>query len=235
MLRTIMISAFLKHLRTHGVRRTLRDTLDYANDRRLDWIDAGFDRRYGTDTGGIIDDMGALRVDSENRVYARGYQGIQVPVFRRILGDLCSNLDVDPPRFTFVDFGSGKGRALMMAAERNFAAVHGVELSPELHKIAEQNVALFRLRNPAASPISLRCQDATELPVPAGPLVCFFYNPFDGPVMTRVLTNLAAAHRSEPRRLVVAYRNPESAGVFEAQAFLRLARANSAYRLYATS
>jgi len=229
-----MISAFLKHLRTHGVRRTLRDTLEYANDRRLDWIDAGFDRRYGTDTGGIIDDMGELRVDTENRAHARGYQGIQVPVFRRIVGDVRANLGVDPRRFTFVDFGSGKGRAVMMAAELSFAAVHGVELSPRLHAVAEQNVALFRSRNPTASPITLRCQDATELAVPAGPLVCFFYNPFDAPVMTRVLANLAAAHRSEPRRLVIAYRNPESADAFDAHPFLRLATANSAYRLYDT-
>ena len=104
-----MISTFLKHLRTHGVRRTLRDTLEYANDRRLDWIDAGFDRRYGTDTGGIIDDMGELRVDTENRAHARGYQGIQVPVFRRIVGDLRTNLGVDPTPLHVRRLRLGKG------------------------------------------------------------------------------------------------------------------------------
>jgi SAM-dependent methyltransferase len=229
-----MIGAFMKHLRTHGVRRTLRDTLEYANDRRLDWIDASFDRRYGTDTGGIIDDMGELRVETDNRAHARGYQGIQVPVFRRIFGDMTRNVDVDPREFTFVDFGSGKGRAVMMAAERGFAAVHGVELSPKLHEVAEKNVALFRARNAAASPITLRCEDATALAIPSGPLVCFFYNPFDGHVMTRVLDNIVAAYRRAPRRLVIAYRNPESASVFDAHPFLRLASASSVYRLYAT-
>jgi SAM-dependent methyltransferase len=228
-----MISALVKRVRAHGVRRTLGYALEVAADRRLDWIDAGFDRRYGTDTGGIIDDMGALGVHAGRRDSARGYQGIQIPVFRRILKDL-GDLGFEPPRFTFVDFGSGKGRAAMMAAERRFAAIHGVELSPVLHAVAERNLALFRDKNPAASPITLRCQDAVELDIPAGDLVCFFYNPFDAQVMARVLGNLDAAYRrAPPRRLVIVYRNPQHPDAFGAHPHLRLVRQSPEYQIYA--
>ena len=74
-----MISAFARHVRGHGVRRTLTYMVEVATDRCLDWVDAGFDRRHHTDTGGIIDDIGALGMLPGRRASARGYQAIQVP------------------------------------------------------------------------------------------------------------------------------------------------------------
>src|ERR1019366_288563 len=41
--------------------------------------------------------------------------------------------------FTFLDLGCGKGRALLIAAHFDFPQILGVELSPDLCRIAESN------------------------------------------------------------------------------------------------
>lgn len=224
-----MIATLIKHIRLHGIRRTIATAVEYADDTYRDWVDAGFDRKYGTDTSGIIDDMNELGVHTRNREHACGYQGIQIPIFRRIMADL----GVDPRGLVFVDFGSGKGRAVMLAAARQFAAVHGVEFSPVLHMAALRNAELFQRQYSGASPIMLHCLDAADFNIPAGDLVCFFYNPFDGNVMAKVLDNLAAAYARAPRRIVIAYRNPVCADVFDAHPSFKLASTNPTYRIYA--
>ena len=226
-----MISALVKQVRTRGIRGTVAYAAEIVGDRCTDWIDASFDRRYDTDTGGIIDDMAALEVGADRSDSARGYQGIQILVFRRILKDL-RNLGFDPGGFTFVDFGSGKARAVMMAAEKGFAASHGVELSPVLHAVAERNVARFRAKNVTAGPISLRCQDATVFDIPPGDLVAFFYNPFDAEILARVLANLDDACRRSPRRLIIVYRNPRHADAFAAHPHLRCVHMSPDYQIY---
>ena len=48
-------------------------------------------------------------------------------------------MNIEHDRFTFVDFGAGKGRVLMMACEYPFKQVIGVELSRKLHATASRN------------------------------------------------------------------------------------------------
>lgn len=223
-----MIGTLLRHLRTHGLRGTLAAVVDYGRHLRRRWIDAGFDRKHGTDTQGITDDMTELGVFTEHRSNAFGYEGIQISVFRKMLREL----DLDPAEYAFVDFGSGKGRALMMAAEHGFTRAYGVEFSPVLHEIAQKNVAVFARRNPRARPIELHFQDASEFSIPDENLVCFFYNPFDDKVMRRVIANIADAHTRYPRKLAVAYRNPVCAEQFDNLGFLQLVNATRGYRLY---
>jgi cyclopropane fatty-acyl-phospholipid synthase-like methyltransferase len=54
-----------------------------------------------------------------------------------------ASLKIDAARFTFLDFGSGKGRVMLIAAGSPFKSVIGVELSKQLHEIARKNIALL--------------------------------------------------------------------------------------------
>mgnify|MGYP001098275865 FL=1 len=96
-----------------------------------------------------------------------------------------------------------------------------------------ENCEKLRRKNPAASPVTLSCQDAVEFGIPDGDLVCFFYNPFDGTILRRVLDKLWTAYRERPRKLVAVYRNPSCPEVFESFPFLRLVRGTPSYRVYA--
>jgi SAM-dependent methyltransferase len=59
-----------------------------------------------------------------------------------VLRQILDRLQLDFEEYTFIDLGSGKGRALLIASE--FRAVAGVELSPRLHAIAVENFARCR-------------------------------------------------------------------------------------------
>lgn len=52
-----------------------------------------------------------------------------------VLRQILDRLPLDFEEYTFIDLGSGKGRALLIASEYPFRAVVGVELSPKLHAL----------------------------------------------------------------------------------------------------
>jgi len=111
-----------------------------------------------------------------------------------------------PERATFVDLGAGMGRVVMLAARRPFRAVIGVEISPALVEIARENLTTMRDPQRAARDVKFVVADAAEYVFPRGDLVVFMYNPFRGPVLDGVLTNLRAAAAS--REVVLLYHTP---------------------------
>jgi SAM-dependent methyltransferase len=133
-----------------------------------------------------------------------GYQPCDPELFRETLG----LLNADLRSFTFVDIGSGKGRALLMAAEYPFRRVIGVELLPQLHAIAEQNIRSFdHDKRQSAEVISL-CLDATDFEFPAEPLVVFLFNPLPEPALSHVLGRLGESLERRPRTAYAIYHNP---------------------------
>lgn len=139
-------------------------------------------------------------------------------------------LPVDPPGWTFLDLGSGKGRAVLLAALRPFRAVVGIEHRRALHRRAVANLAAFRERHPDAAPATLVHGDVLRHPLPEGPLVLFLYNPFGPSVLGGVLARVAAR-----QDVVVAYHNPLQADVLDAYGFVEVRRGGDgtrAWRLY---
>ena len=117
-----------------------------------------------------------LAIDSENR--ALGFPSVPSPGL--LVDTLLANIGEDLGRFSFVDFGSGKGRVLLVASHYPFREVVGVEFSPELHEIAEDNIR--RYQSPARRCPHVRsvCADAATFALPAPDCVLYFNNPFAG-------------------------------------------------------
>ncbi len=119
---------------------------------------------------------------------------------------------VSPPlttcleEFTFIDLGSGKGRALLMAAEHPFRRIIGVELVQGLHQACLENVEAAREGRPEAPPIEALCMDARDFQFPLEPLLVYLFNPFPEPVFAAVLSNLRRSTLENPRPIYVAYR-----------------------------
>jgi hypothetical protein len=160
-----------------------------------------FDAAHGTDTGGYISGA-AMRSVSLSAVYTTAYLGIQPSVLTQAL----SVLPVSPEKFTFVDLGCGKGRALLIAAQFPFPRLVGVELATDLCAIAGANIAT----NPDwASRITVLNEDATAFTYPDGPLLVYMFHPFLATVLRRVLANLERQLRRSPRETYILYaRNP---------------------------
>ena len=111
--------------------------------------------------------------------------------------------------FTFIDLGSGKGRALLMAADYPFRKIVGVEFMPDLCRAAQKNLAGYSSDRRQCRHIEIECMDARDFQFPAGPLVVYLFNPFSEPTFARVLENLWRSVEQAPRRVYIAYRFTE--------------------------
>lgn len=109
----------------------------------------------------------------------------------------------DVSQYTFVDFGSGKGRALFVAAEMPFRRVVGLEFSGRLHEDARRNVRTFRFRGEDGSRIEPLHRNAMHFDFPHGPLVLYLFNPFGATTMQVVMDRLAASLARDPRHVAV--------------------------------
>jgi SAM-dependent methyltransferase len=111
--------------------------------------------------------------------------------------------------FTFIDLGSGKGRSLLMASDYPFRRIVGVEYLPDLHRIAEGNIARYSSEKQQCREIHSICQDARDFEFPAEPTVLYLFNPFPEPVFARVMGSLKKSLEDSPRPFYVAYRYQE--------------------------
>ena len=133
---------------------------------------------------------------------------------------LLAHVPFDVARSTFVDLGSGMGRALMEAARFPFRQIVGVEISPALHAIASDNLARFERTELACRDIRLVRADAAQFTFPRGDLVVYLYNPFGGEILTRVIRRLATRAAG---RVAVLYHTPVERDAIEAHAGFELA------------
>jgi SAM-dependent methyltransferase len=159
------------------------------------------------------------------------YQPIEPQLFREIM----SSLEIDFTQFTFIDIGSGKGRALLLAAEFPFRRVVGIELLPELNSTAEENIRKLSGEKLACGEVQALCGDATQFIFPAEPLVVFLFNPLPEAGLKKVVSNLEASLRENPRPAYVIYASPVFDKVLAASSELARIGGTHQYSLFRTA
>lgn len=178
--------------------------------------DVAFDSEWNVDTGGIYRPK-EEDVCSENWAHGVRYQAVDPAALTQTL----KGLNIAPEQFTFVDFGSGKGRAVMIAAGFGFGKVIGIEYCADLNRIAAENLKQHPQIARRVQDIELVTADATQVALPGGPLVLYLFNPFSRAVMSQVVANVTASFREKPRRMVVIYFTPYDADLWAAAGFLK--------------
>jgi hypothetical protein len=186
--------------RERGVRHAGRVFVLAARGRWMATADRRREARFGVSSEGNIA-LHELAIESENRTLGFSY----VPSPGLLVETLLSNIDEDLGRFTFVDFGSGKGRVLLLASHYPFREVVGVEFSPALHEIAQDNIRRYQSPARRCQNVHSVCADAATFALPEREYVLYFNNPFAEPVFTRVLDNIQAAHGRSQRKLYFLY------------------------------
>ena len=164
-----------------------------------------FDLQYGTDTAGFL--LGRdLAPGFARSAEITGYSATSPSRFWETLTLWRENLHGQRVEdFAFVDIGSGKGRATLLASTWPFREVLGVEVDPALGAVAENNLARWKEHGQAVAPVRLVRGDATTLPLPAGDLLVFLYNPFSPALMSSFLNALAARQKTSPSTLYLIY------------------------------
>jgi len=182
-----------------GVWMTLRYMLIWLLSYKP-FADNSFDRFHGTDTGGMVPTRDLDIEDEATKWQSNLYLGSPARVTRHIIDSLA----IDPADYTFVDYGSGKGRALFVAAQMPFKKVIGVEISEQLHQVAVTNLTRY-VGRPLRCDIALWCGNALDYPLPAGNLVLNMYHPFGPEVLGQILTKIESEAGDQPRRILVPY------------------------------
>src|SRR5688572_22194133 len=137
----------LNSVRGRGLVQTMKVAASVVADLSFDW-------QHGTSTMRWVraEDFGAVGdnlADSQNYVATKA----------RPLWTLLSSLDL-PRDSAFVDFGAGKGRVLLIAAQYGFRKVVGVEFSPRLCAYARRNIQIFKSRSRVPVEIDIVESDA---------------------------------------------------------------------------
>jgi SAM-dependent methyltransferase len=163
--------------------------------RRMRELDTEYDRLHGVDTGGIVE------IDTEGDQgqveFCNRYQAIHPTLFK----DVISRIEEDLEDFVFVDFGSGKGRALLLATDYPFKRIVGVEFAAGLCALAAKNVERFRSTTHRAEAIDIVCNDARAYELPDDKLVLYFYNPFEENIAQVVFSRISKSLEAHPRRI----------------------------------
>jgi SAM-dependent methyltransferase len=182
-----------------------------------------FDEEFGVRTSGLVAGR-HLKSGHPHDRHATAYYGVAPSVFRALARRWQRSRPGWPiEQFSFIDFGAGMGRAVLLAAELPFRDAVGVELNPTLARIARKNLAVWRASGRARTPMKIICGDVVDFPLPPGPCLAFLFNPFGAPVMRRLLTSWRKSMAGRPGQLDLIYVNNEQERVLERQpGFVRL-------------
>jgi SAM-dependent methyltransferase len=145
----------------------------------------GFDTTFDTDTTGGVE-VPDLDVYDESRWDAAPYG----PTRSQVIEAAIRGLDIDRSKYTFIDFGCGKGRAVLIASTLGFARCIGVEFSPNLAGIAVENARRFAEHS--SCECSIVCTNVLDYEVPETNVVTYFYEPFRPSLADRVVDKLCA-------------------------------------------
>jgi len=185
-----------------------------------------FDSQFGTDTATIVS-VGALDIPNEKVLHANRYEAVSQEVFTEAMLTLPATNE-----YTFVDIGSGKGKALLLASHYPFREIVGIELSAQLTAIALENIAKYRNTSQKCSVIRVECRDALTCDLPLSNCILYLYNPFDGAIMQQFVSVVEESLADHPRSIRVVYQWPLHRIHWDRSPYLRLSAETKTWVVY---
>jgi len=165
--------------------------------------DRGIERLFFVPAKGHIP-LDELTIDSPNLAFGHDYHPVHRLSFNWAMAQIPDRLS----DFTFVDYGAGRGRALLLAAMHPFRKVIGMEFAAELHDDATMNIAQFPRSLMKCRDIDCHLMDAVNFEVPENKGVFLFNDSFDIEVLETVLARITASYRANPRRIYLIFVRP---------------------------
>lgn len=203
-----------------------RDSTPERRRRRYGDADYDWDHRVNT-TSAVVSWRERLM-----GVFHSAYQPTEATLFREMLDTLRQHISSGFQGFTFIDLGSGKGRALLMASDYPFRRIVGVELLPELHQATLDNLRRYKNESQKCFALEAICGDANEFLFPDEPTILYLFNPFPESGLRRVIANLEASLRAHPRPVYVLYHNPLLESVLTENVALKKIETRGQYSVY---
>lgn len=156
-----------------------------------------YEKRLAVDTSGItqLSSLGISKNDCLD----------YMPLGYRAIGAALKKIPIQSSDIQFIDFGCGKGRAVIVAATKGYAWAAGIEMSETLCAVARQNIVNMRGRT--SCKVEIINEDATTYVIPDKTNVIYFFNPFTGSVLERVVENIRNSYESKNRDIYIIFFN----------------------------
>ncbi len=170
------------------------------------------EKKYGLQTT-QINNLKNLTLNG-NIEGAEIYQGANYFLLEKIFSFLNT---IDGTK-NLVDFGSGKGRVMAVAANYNFNKITGIDFAKELCDDAKKNIIPIQEKF-TEKIFNVLHINAADYPIEDVTNVFFFFNPFDEVIMLKVVKNILASLKKNEREIYVAYVNPVHKEIFMSAGF----------------
>ena len=125
----------------------------FCNTADSQWV---WDKVHGVETRTVIP-VSKLGLSGKNAQSAVWYQATHWK-----LTSLLAELRIDYQYYSFVDFGCGKGKALLLASELPFASIIGAELPRKLIDVAAEK-SCYRSSTQKCCNIELFCRKCSRI------------------------------------------------------------------------
>lgn len=158
-----------------------------------------YETRFGLRTAGPVKTAAVLQRPGLCKPYA--------PIPYRSFFAVMRRVRIRPDQDVFLDYGAGRGRAMILAARLPFRRVIGVEIEPGLAETARENIRRVSPRL-CCRDVQVVTADAAEFGCPDDATVIHFFDPFAGVILEQVIDNVRASLQRAPRKLTILFADP---------------------------
>ena len=179
--------------------RIKKDYRDFLLWLHANVLDSAIERLFFVPTKGHVP-LAGLNVRGINKASGHDYKPTPSSVFKWALAAVAEE---DIARMSFVDYGAGKGRIMLLASQYPFTQVGGIEFAEELHDNATMNIAQFPRSRMKCRDVECALDDVVNIKPLDEAAVHYFFNPFGPEIFAEVLRGIVASYHARPRRLYV--------------------------------
>mgnify|MGYP001260806677 FL=1 len=178
-----------------------------------------FDIVHKTNTRGYLE-LGNMNI-KDNIQNSTNYRGSNYFLLKKFF----NKYDVEGKEL--IDFGSGKGRVLLMAMKYKAKKAIGVEFAKELINISEMNLATYKINNNLTTEYELIFDDVLNYEIPESSNVLFFYNPFNELILNELILKIKELKQD----FLIVYINPVHRSIFD-KSFIEIDNFNDELLIY---
>ena len=184
------LAELFNSLKTNGIKSTF-DKIKQNIYYKIKGVDFSIESIYDLTLTGGYKNHGTAHVSTSKDFFKKVFDDLEKIVGKKIEKNL------------LLDFGSGKGGAIIHARYAGFKKTIGIEFAKELHQKAEKNIKKLNLDN-----VNSFYQDATTYLPPLDVSIIYLFDPFDEIVMKKVAQNILSQKEDYHQEVYIIYCDP---------------------------
>ena len=207
-----MLETFSQYIRYRGLYASLALTFNSARE----WLWFASHRKSSMN----LTDLNTIEKDLDNKEHSTFYVPTPIIPFFKLIKSLQL-----PEAPVFIDYGAGKGRAMILAAECGFSKIKGLEFSPSLCEAGQKNIQSY-ITKTGKDCFELIHTDVLTYHVKEEDNFFYFFHPFNEHILKQCLDNIHLSLEAHPRKAFLIYQSnhKDNTGFFHKDKFFKFSK-----------